>query len=138
MLSDSPRPAAGSLEPLDAVEQSIRRTARFTSSTKHIHRLMVDELAGGKSVAIGQHLGVLNRKAVKDLDELMDRDGGSSLRKVNPAFLHVALLGLFDFFVSAEPVVRQLVPEGTDMKALAADYEEFVTDLILNGLRTGS
>src|SRR5512139_3953215 len=29
MLGDSPRPAPGSLEPLEALEQSIRRTARF-------------------------------------------------------------------------------------------------------------
>lgn len=136
MLNDSPRPEAGSLEPLEAIEQSIRRTARFTSSTKHIHRLMVDELADAKSVETGRHLGELNRRAVKALDELMERDAGATLRKVDPAFLHVALLGLFDFFVSAEPVVRQLAPEGADMKALSAAYEDFVADLLLNGLKT--
>jgi hypothetical protein len=65
----------------------------------------------------------------------MRRDGGETLRHVNPAFLHIALLGLFDFFASAEPVVRQLVPEGADMKDVAAAYEDFVADLLLNGLR---
>jgi len=47
----------------------------------------------------------------------------------------LTIVGLFDFFVSAEPVVRQLVPKGTDMKALAARYEDFVTDLVLSGIR---
>src|SRR6186713_905135 len=136
MLDDTRRPAPGSVDPAAAIEQSIRRTAQFTSSTKHIHRLMVDELADAKSAGIGERLGNLNRGAVDELNELMKGDGGATLRHVNPAFLHIALLGLFDFFASAEPVVRQLVPEGADMKGVTSDYEDFVTDLLLNGLRT--
>ena len=136
MLDDTRRPEPGSLEPLAAIEQNIRRTAQFTSSTKHIHRLMVDELADAKSAGVGERLGNLNRGAVNDLNAMMESDGGRTLRRIDPAFLHIALVGLFDFFASAEPVVRQLVPEGTDMKALASAYEDFVTDLLLNGLRT--
>ena len=135
MLAGSTRAELDAAEPLAAIEQVIRRTAHFTSSTKHIHRLMVDELAGAKSAGIGEHLGALNRGAVKDLGLLMSDEGRPGLRPVNPAFLHLALLGLFDFFASAEPVVRQLVPPGTDMKALAKEYEDFVVDLMLNGLR---
>src|SRR6187549_1217200 len=59
MLADSSRSELDPLEPLAAMEQIIRRTAHFTSSTKHIHRLMVDELAAAKSTAIGEHLGEL-------------------------------------------------------------------------------
>src|SRR6478735_8879741 len=105
MLGESPRAQPGSLDPVDALEQSIRRTARFTTSTKHIHRLMVDELAGAKSARVGEHLGELNRGAVAELGQMMGEGGNSSLRPVDPAFLHIALLGLFDFFASAEPVV---------------------------------
>lgn len=135
MLADSRSAELDPSEPLVAIEEIVRRTAHFTSSTKHIHRLMVDELAGAKTAAIGEHLGELNRGAVSDLNNLMNADGPTGLRQVNPAFLHLALLGLFDFFASAEPVVRQLAPQGTDMKALAAEYEDFVVDLLLNGLR---
>lgn len=135
MLNEFPRPTPGSIEPLDALENTIRQMARFTSSTKHIHRLMVDELADAKSAEVGRHLGDMNRGAVRDLREVMSRDGGANLRVVDPALLLLAIVGLFDFFVSAEPVVRQLVPEGTDMKALARRYEDFAADLVLNGVR---
>jgi len=135
MLRDSPRSAAGEREPVAAIEHNIRRAAHFTSSTQHIHRLMVDELADAKSAGISERLGTLNRGAVNDLAGLMARDDGKTIRAVNPAFFHVALLGLFDFFASAEPMVRQLFPEDTDMKALAAEYEDFVSDLVLNGIR---
>lgn len=136
MLRETPRPSPGSLGPIETLEHSILQTARFTNSTKHIHRLMVDELADAKSTSVGEHLGALNREAVKNLGALMARDGGATLRQVDPALLHVALLGLFDFFASAEPVVRQLVPEGTDSQTLLDDYVAFVSDLVLNGLRT--
>jgi AcrR family transcriptional regulator len=135
MLRETPRPEPDALEPLAAVESSIRQTARFTNSTKHIHRLMVDELAGSSSAEVADRLGAMNRSAAEAFGELMARDGGETLRAVDAAFLHVALLGLFDFFSSAQPVVRQLVP-GMDESALAAAYEDFVTDLVLNGLKT--
>lgn len=135
MLQETPRPATGDAPPDAVIENSIRQTAKFTSSTKHVHRLMVDELADSKTADVGKRLGEMNRGAVQAFAELLARDGGTTLRPVDPLFLHVALLGLFDFFASAEPVVRQLVPEGTDMTELARAYEDFVADLVLNGVR---
>lgn len=135
MLDQTPRPRIEEVEPVAMVANSIRQTARFTSSIKHIHRLMVDELADSRSTEIGAGLGELNRGAIRRFAEVMARDGGATLRGVNPLFLHLALLGLFDFFASAEPVIRHLVPEGTDMADLAEAYEEFVADLVLNGIR---
>jgi len=135
MLQDTPRPMSGDAAPDALIETSIRQTAKFTSSTKHVHRLMVDELADSPSAEVGKRLGAMNRGAVEAFGELLAKDGGATLRKIDPLFLHVALLGLFDFFASAEPVVRHLVPEGTDMAELADAYEDFVADLILNGVR---
>jgi len=135
MLQETPRSKPGDIAPDAVIENSIRQTARFTSSTKHIHRLMVDELADSKTAEIGQRLGEMNRGAVEAFAALIAKDDGATLRDVNPLFLHVALLGLFDFFASAEPVVRHMVPEGTDMAELARGYEDFVADLVLNGVR---
>ena len=135
MLQETPRPRSDDIAPAAMIEDSIRQTAKFTSSTKHIHRLMVDELADSKSAEVGRRLGEMNRSAVQAFAEVIAKDGGATLRTVDPLFLHVALLGLFDFFASAEPVVRHMVPEGTDMADLGRAYEDFVADLILNGVR---
>lgn len=135
MLDTAPPDVDENAEPVDMLEARIRNTARFTRSTKHVHRLMVDELADAKSADIRRQQGEMNMRAVNAFAALLARDGGSELRNVNPLFLHVALVGLFDFFVSAQPVVRNLVPEGTDMEALGTQFEEFVVDLLLNGIR---
>lgn len=135
MLADVPPDVDHDAEPTELLEARIRNTARFTRSTKHVHRLMVDELADAKSADVRRQQGEMNMRAVNAFAGLLARDGGTTLRDVNPLFLHVALVGLFDFFVSARPVVRNLVPDGTDMDALGDDFEDFIVDLMLNGIR---
>lgn len=135
MIADAPREADQDAEPIEMLEARIRTTSKFTRSTKHVHRLMVDELADSKSADIRRQQGEMNMRAVDAFAALLKRDGGSELREVNPLFLHVALVGLFDFFVSAQPVVRNLVPDDTDMEVLGAEFENFIVDLLLNGIR---
>lgn len=135
MLADVPPDVDGDAEPVNVLEARIRNTARFTRSTKHVHRLMVDELADAKSADVRRQQGEMNMRAVNAFARLLARDGGAELREVNPLFLHVALVGLFDFFVSAQPVVRNLLPDGADMDVVAAEFEDFVVDLLLNGIR---
>ncbi|MBN8831381.1 MAG: TetR/AcrR family transcriptional regulator [Sphingomonadales bacterium] len=135
LIADAPTEEATQADPLARLERTIRNTAHFTRSTKHVHRLMVDELADAKSAEVRKLQGEMNRGAVERFAKMMEQDGGKDLRSVNPLFLHLALVGLFDFFVSAQPVVRNLVPEGTDMDALAVQFEDFIVDLLLNGLR---
>lgn len=122
-------------DPVAELEHRIRHTAQFTRSTKHVHRLMVDELADAKSAEARKLQGEMNMRAVRAFADLLARDGGKDLRAVDPLFLHVMLVGLFDFFVSAQPVVRNLVPEGTDMDEVGVAFENFVVDLMLNGIR---
>lgn len=135
MLAEIPPEVEEDAEPVTMLEARIRNTARFTRSTKHVHRLMVDELADAKSADVRRQQGEMNMRAVNAFANLLARDGGNELREISPLFLHVALVGLFDFFVSAQPVVRNLVPEETDMDALSGEFEDFVVDLLLNGLR---
>ncbi|ODT90494.1 MAG: TetR family transcriptional regulator [Sphingobium sp. SCN 64-10] len=135
LIADAPEEAATLADPLPRLEHTIRNTAHFTRSTKHVHRLMVDELADAKSAEVRKLQGEMNRGAVERYAGIMARDGGADLRTVNPLFLHIALVGLFDFFVSAQSVVRNLVPDDTDMDALAVEFEDFIVDLVLNGLR---
>lgn len=135
MIAGARRDVDQNAEPVEVLEASIRNTARFTRSTKHVHRLMVDELADSKFADIRRQQGEMNMRAVDAFAALLKRDGGNELRDINPLFLHVALVGLFDFFVSAQPVVRNLVPDDTDMDALGAEFEDFIVDLLLNGIR---
>jgi AcrR family transcriptional regulator len=135
LIADAPTARPPVDDALARLEHTIRHAAHFTRSTKHVHRLMVDELADAKSAEVRKLQGQMNMRAVENLAEMMAKDGGSELRTINPLFLHLTLVGLFDFFVSAQPVVRNLVPDDTDMDALGVQFEDFIVDLLLNGIR---
>lgn len=135
LLAGAPDEAASSTGPLGFFERSVRNAARFTRSTKHVHRLMVDELADARSAQIRQRQGEMNRRAVDSISHVFKQDQGRQLRPINPLFLHLALVGLFDFYASAQPVVRNLVRPGTDLEQLGRQFEDFVVDLLLNGVR---
>lgn len=135
LIADAPTPEPPVGDALARLERTIRHAAHFTRSTKHVHRLMVDELADAKSAEVRKLQGEMNMRAVDNLADMMAKDDGTELRTVNPLFLHLALVGLFDFFVSAQPVVENLVPEKTDMGVLGDQFEDFIVDLLLNGIR---
>ncbi len=135
LIAGVPKESAPGAQPLEFIEFSVRNAARFTRSTKHVHRLMVDELADARSATIRQRQGEMNQRAVDSIRQVFEQDRGQQLRAVNPLFLHLALVGLFDFYASAQPVVRNLVPAGTDLEQLGRQFEDFVVDLVLNGVR---
>jgi AcrR family transcriptional regulator len=118
-----------------ALEARITDASRFTRSAKNMHRLMVDELSDAKSADVRDRLRAMNLRALDLFDDLFRRDGGEELRRVDPLFLHLMLIGIFDFFVSAQPVVRNIAPKEADMEDLASAFEAFVIDVVLNGIR---
>jgi hypothetical protein len=99
-----------------------------------MHQLMIDELAGSKSAAVRERQAANNKAAVARYARIMERDGGRLLNQVDPLFLFIAMVGIFDFFVTAEPVIRNMAPEGADMDELSTKFEAFVIDLVLNGM----
>lgn len=123
------------LTPARQLEELIHRTFRFTRSAKYMQRLMAEELSSAKSPEIQQKLREWQHSPVKAYQQIMERDGGAVLNPFDALFLHLAVVGISDFFHSGAPVVRMLVPEDTDLAELEQRYESFVTNLLLDGLR---
>ncbi len=57
------------------------------------------------------------------------------LRTVDPRFLQLALLGMTEFFANNGDIIADLFGKDATPENLQQDYLEFVTDLVLNGLR---
>lgn len=121
--------------PVAALADHIGKTVQFARSATFMHRLMIDELAQAGTVESRNRVRDMNHDLVGIYRELLGSDGGRELVDTDPLFLHLAVLGASDFFASAEPLVRELVPAGTDMDQLAAGFREFLVKLVLDGLR---
>ena len=124
-----------SADPVRAIEERIHAVFRFTRSAKHMQRLMIEELDVARSPEVRESVAVWNRVPIDFYDQVRGEDGGEELAPFDSLFLHLAVIGISDFFVSGAPLVEMLAPPGTDMAELGRRYEAFVTRLLLDGLR---
>jgi TetR/AcrR family transcriptional regulator len=122
-------------KPLVALADHICKTVQFVHSTTFMHRLMIDELAQAGTDESRARVREMNLGLVEFYRELLRSDGGQELVAADPLFLFLAVLGASDFFSSAEPLIRELLPAGTDMEKLTTRFQKFLVKLVLEGLR---
>lgn len=123
-------------DPVEMLTAFIHSTFRFTRSARNMQRLMIDELDSTSSPDVRVSLREWNRWPVDFYARIKALDTEvHALADFDPLFLHLAVVGISDFFVSGSPLIELLVPEGTDMEALGHQYEAFVERMLLNGLK---
>ena len=128
----SKRPAEG--DPEDLLRDFIHATFQFTRSARNMQRLMVEELDSTRSPELRENVRSWNRGPLEQYEQIKQLDAEGKLIDFDPLFLHLAVVGISDFFVTGRPLIELLAGDGTDLDKLAADYEAFVERLLLNGL----
>ena len=127
------------LPPGATPEESLARRARvamqLARSARSMQRLMVEELASAKSPEIRARISAMNASAISRYSELFNRNDPNALAPANPLFVFIALIGMAEFFVSAEPIIRPQVPADTDFGELTERYTDFMVRLLMDGLR---
>ena len=129
------RQSSLSVEPVTALANHIGRTVQLIRSATFMHRLMIDELAQAGTEESLARVRDMNLDLIAYYRQLLQADGGKELIDANPLFLHLAVLGASDFFSSAQPLIKELLPEGTDMETLTGEFLAFLTNLFLDGVR---
>ena len=134
-MTEAGDPLPSTDQPVAALQEQIKRAFRFTRSAKYMQRLMIEELDSAASPEVLEQVREYNQVPVEFYEAIAKSDDGSELAPFDALFLHLAVIGISDFFVSGAPLVRLLAPPGTDLAELDRKYETFVTQLLLNGLR---
>lgn len=124
-----------SVVPDVALADHIRLTLKFTRSAPFMHRLMIEELADEGNEESRARVREMNLGLVAFYRQILQNDAGQTMQDVNPLFLHLMVLGTSDFFATAEPLIRDLVPANTDMDKLAVGFQEFLVKIVNDGLR---
>ena len=122
-------------KPTVALADHIARTVQLVRRAPFLHRLINDELEQAGTEETRARVRAMNLDLVEFYRTMLRADGGQGLIEADPLFLYVAVLGASDFFSSAEPLIRELVPAGTDMEKLTAEFQTFLVNLVLDGLR---
>jgi AcrR family transcriptional regulator len=128
-----PPQAAGPVENLSAV---VRDFADFALSVRSMQRLMIEECANSKSPEVRRRVRELNAGVVSRWALMLHAERESSTRATDPLFMHVAIIGMCEFFAAAQAMIKPLVPEGMETAELAERYKDFIVRLVLDGMRS--
>ena len=129
------RSVQGLDKPATALADHIARTVQLVRRAPFLHRLINDELEQAGTEESRARVRTMNLDLIEYYRQLLSADGGDELIEADPLFLYLTVLGSSDFFSSAEPLIRELVPAGTDMEQLSGGFQSFLAKLVLDGLR---
>jgi len=125
--------------PPDAPEARIRESARallrFQIKHPYFHRLMVDEVVNSDHPEALAFFKSFTGAGVRNHREIADAIAGhAGRRRVDGAFLYMALIGLCEFFVTGAPILKVAFGRDYDVTAVNRQYETFLADYIVDGL----
>jgi TetR/AcrR family transcriptional regulator len=124
------------LPPVDRLSAHIGNMLEFSCRVRSMQRLMIEGCAEAKSPSVRARVRELNLAPVRAYARFFNLEGAEAETSPDPLFLHVAIIGLCEFFAAAQPMILPLAPKQLDAKALAKRYESFIRGLVIDGLRS--
>jgi AcrR family transcriptional regulator len=126
-------PQQGSVE--ERLKRRIATGLEQQRANPNFHRMVVERIFDGQTADAREALEMTAARGLAlTVGFLHAGSGDTELRMVDPRFLNLALIGMCEFFVSAQPLVETLCGQPMD-DALLDSYADFVVDLIVNGLK---
>lgn len=122
--------------PAEQLSVHVANMFDFSSRMRSMQRLMVDALAESKSPTVRARVRELNAVAVRKYAQFLHLEGAEADASPDPLFMHIAVIGLCEFFAAAQAMILPLAPKHLDAKDLAQRYESFIRKLVLDGVRS--
>lgn len=140
ILNEESKLTAGSApngSPTERLRAQIKRLMEFHQRHPYFQRLLSEEIATLKSQRARQVLHRLNRLTL-DLYGSIFRDGAKekSLRALDPVFVHIAIAGMCELFMSSKPLLEDAFGKGAEPADYAKRYADTVAQLLLDGARS--
>lgn len=118
--------------PVKRLRERLSAVMQQQLAEPNFHRLVVDQLFSRHGDEARKAVEAIAVRGLSLEVDLLQQSRGK-LRQVDPRFLNVYILGLCEFFTSAQPLVEALFGHPVDQELTDA-YIDFAADLLLNGL----
>ena len=115
----------------------IRGFFAFHRRNPFFHRFLLEEIAVSELSVARKSFSRINQAAITRFKGLIAdgaRDG--SLRAADPVLLHVAIIGLCEFFFSSRVLLENALGRGTVPEALADRYVDLISEMVIEGVST--
>lgn len=124
------------LPPEQKLQRRISIYLDIISENPFLHSLFLDIILHGKGPDTAQYRHQAVSRAYLELRQLMASSGAAIAgQPVDARFLHLAILGMCEFYVSAQPMVRELFGGQTPSRELRTRYGQFLTNLLTHGIQ---
>jgi len=107
----------------------------FSCRVRSMQRLMIEGCAEAKTPAVRARVHELTAATLRNYAKYLHLEGDDADRSPDPLFMHVAIIGLCEFFAAAQAMIVPLAPKDIDATELARRYRTFIRKLVLDGLR---
>ncbi|MEQ5807821.1 TetR family transcriptional regulator [Alteromonas sp. NFXS44] len=109
---------------------------RLISTYPHYHRLIIEEIAPMDTPESRKALQELTGNRLVTYGKII-QDGveANEFRQVDTGLLFIAIIGMANFFTSGEEVVKIALNKDSLDEEAASDYQSFICDMLLNGLK---
>lgn len=108
----------------------------FSCRVRSMQRLMVEGCAEAKSPAVRARVRELSAAPLHLYAQFLHLQGAEAEASPDPLFLHVAIIGLCEFFAAAQAMIVPLAPKQIPATELAERYKDFIRTLVLDGVRS--
>jgi TetR/AcrR family transcriptional regulator len=122
--------------PVERLRAQIRHSLEFHQRHPYFHRLLIEEIATWKSQRARQLFHRLNHATI-DLYAGIFRDGSKakSLRALDPVLVHIAVIGMCEFFMSSKLLLEDALGKSADPMKHARRYADTVVQFLVDGAR---
>jgi AcrR family transcriptional regulator len=122
--------------PVERLRAQIRQLVDFHQRHPYFHRLLIEEIATWKSQRARQLFHRLNQQMLKQYGSIL-REGvkQKSLRALDPVFVHIAIVGMCEFFMSSKLLLEDAFGKGAAPANYAKRYADTVAQLLIDGAR---
>lgn len=121
--------------PAERLRAQIRAFVDFHQRHPYFHRLLIEEIATWKSQRARQSFHRLNQHAIGLYASIFKQGAkDKSLRQLDPVLVHVALIGMCEFFMSSKVVLEDAYGKGATPSACVKRYADTVAQLVLEGV----
>jgi TetR/AcrR family transcriptional regulator len=123
------------LSPKEKLQRRISIYLDIISENPFLHSLFVDVILHGKEPDAAQYRHQAVSRAYLELRQLLSSSGATIAgQPVDARFLHIAILGMCEFYVVAQPMVRELFGGQAPSRDLRARYGNFLIALMTRGI----
>ncbi|MGE0734065.1 MAG: TetR/AcrR family transcriptional regulator [Alphaproteobacteria bacterium] len=119
----------------DKIRERVKVYLDIIGDNPYLHRLIVDLILYGDTPATARFRQEMVARAYSELKQLIDQSGAEVGGKpVDARFLHVALLGMTEYFIVGGPLVDEMFAREKKPADLRARYAAFLGNMLVAGL----